>query len=299
MRYCPAAGCDKVAVGSGISCINCSCGNPFCFRCGEESHTPCSCAQLAEWMTKCSNESETANWILANTKKCPNCNTRIEKNQGCNHINCGQCKYEFCWICMGKWSDHGQVTGGYYKCNRFDSGKLPIEVQTEAQKAKRELDRYLHYYQRYHGHDQSLKFASQVIHLLIINATHSLIHDISLQRSAQTERKMVEKQEQEKSSWIDVQYIKQATDQVIECRRVLKYTYVLGYFLTSEKELFEHHQEMLEKNTDKLDELSEQIVEMSDRTEIINLTRVTAKFMESLLESMKFGVVESSAEKSK
>ena len=171
MRYCPAAGCDKVAVGSGISCVQCTCGHPFCFRCGEESHAPCSCDQLAEWMTKCTNESETANWILANTKKCPNCNTRIEKNQGCNHMNCGQCKYEFCWICMGKWSDHGQVTGGYYKCNRYDSGKA-IEGQTEAQKAKRELDRYLHYYQRYHGHDQSLNFASQVIDSFLLLCTH-------------------------------------------------------------------------------------------------------------------------------
>ena len=45
--------------------------------------------------------SETANWILANTKKCPMCNSRIEKNQGCNHMNCKICKHEFCWICMG------------------------------------------------------------------------------------------------------------------------------------------------------------------------------------------------------
>ncbi len=43
-----------------------------------------------------------ANWILANTRKCPNCNTRIEKNQGCNHMTCRLCKHEFCWTCMGE-----------------------------------------------------------------------------------------------------------------------------------------------------------------------------------------------------
>ena len=102
MRYCPAAGCDKVAVGSGITTVRCTCTYPFCFRCGEEAHDPSSCSQLSEWATKCMNESETANWILANTKKCPKCNTRIEKNQGCNHMNCKLCKHEFCWICMGK-----------------------------------------------------------------------------------------------------------------------------------------------------------------------------------------------------
>ena len=41
-----------------------------------------SCQQLELWQEKCQSESETANWILANTKKCPKCSARIEKNQG-------------------------------------------------------------------------------------------------------------------------------------------------------------------------------------------------------------------------
>jgi ariadne-1 len=61
-----------------------------------------------EW--KCKNESKTANWILANTKPCPKCSSRIEKNQGCNHMTCQKCKYEFCWICMGDWTVHGANT---------------------------------------------------------------------------------------------------------------------------------------------------------------------------------------------
>ena len=49
----------------------------------------------------------------------------------------------------------------------------------------------------------------------------------------------------------------QAVEQVIACRRILKYTYVLGFWLSlqddnQERTLFEYHQEMLEKNTERL-----------------------------------------------
>lgn len=273
MKYCPAPRCDKVAIGSGITTVRCSCTYPFCFRCGEEAHDPCSCRQLVEWNEKCMNESETANWILANTRKCPNCMTRIEKNQGCNHMACKLCKHEFCWICMGVWSEHGQSTGGFYKCNRFDAGNINTQVDA-AQKAKAELDRYLHYYQRFHGHDTSLKYASG--------------------QREQAEKRMVEQQESQKSSWIDVQFLKQAAEQVIDCRRVLKYTYVMGFSLidsSPEKQLFEHHQEMLEKNTEKLHEYTEQPLDQLDRPQVVNLTRVTERFMASLLASMTGGVV--------
>jgi ariadne-1 len=33
-------------------------------------------------------------------------------------MTCRSCKHDFCWICMGPWSDHGANTGGYYKCNK-------------------------------------------------------------------------------------------------------------------------------------------------------------------------------------
>lgn len=102
MKYCPSAHCDKIAVGSGITTIKCSCRNPFCFRCGEGAHDPCSCKQLSDWNTKNSNDGETANWLLVNTKPCPKCRSPTEKNEGCNHMTCKSCAHHYCWICLGK-----------------------------------------------------------------------------------------------------------------------------------------------------------------------------------------------------
>lgn len=38
-------------------------------------------------------------WIAKNTSPCPKCAFRIKKNGGCNHGRCGNCSFNFCWIC--------------------------------------------------------------------------------------------------------------------------------------------------------------------------------------------------------
>ena len=147
MAWCPGAGCSNAFVArAAVKTATCSCGTRFCFKCSREAHQPVDCANLGVWLEKCGNESETANWILANTKKCPLCAVRIEKNQGCNHIKCTNkgCRFEFCWTCLGPWTDHGQSTGGYYKCNKFKTSSVEeMAGMGDAAKAKAELDKYL------------------------------------------------------------------------------------------------------------------------------------------------------------
>ena len=184
---------------------------------------------------------------------------------------------------MGPWSEHGATTGGYYKCNKYDpgsseevssssssgKGKGKSKEKTAAQKAKQELDRYLHYYKRYALHEQAGKFANKQRRL--------------------AERRMHELQmTSHDSSWIDVQFLKEATEQLIELRRVLKYTYAYAFYLTdtTAKDLFEYNQAMLESHTEKLAELCETPLAKVDRTEVINFTRVTKKFMSNILESV-------------
>mmetsp|Transcript_10859 Transcript_10859/g.15207 ORF Transcript_10859/g.15207 Transcript_10859/m.15207 type:complete len:523 (-) Transcript_10859:58-1626(-) len=285
-RWCPGRGCERVACASSASAleinpnVHCEdCDTDFCIVCGEEPHAPCSCKELALWNEKCRNESETANWILANTKPCPRCSSRIEKNQGCNHMTCQKCKMEFCWICMGEWNAHGANTGGYYKCNKYDpSGGLNGDVtdQSDAAKAKRELDRYLHYYKRYHAHSEAQAFAKKQLR--------------------ETETRMVLLQESsDNAKWSDVEFLKTANEQLVECRRVLKYTYTFAYYLTDEakamqKERFEHHQEMLEKFTENLSELSEKPLAEMDRTDVVNQTRVVDRFMKNILKYVEDGI---------
>lgn len=72
MRYCPAPNCCNTIKAEHYAArpVQCKCGNIFCFACGSEWHEPISCRLLSLWARKCSDDSETSNWIAANTKVC-------------------------------------------------------------------------------------------------------------------------------------------------------------------------------------------------------------------------------------
>lgn len=322
-RWCPGPGCDRIAAitanNGGFldadSTAKCDkCATCFCLKCGNEPHTPLLCSKLEEWKEKCKNESETANWILANTKPCPNCRTRIEKNNGCNHMTCEQCKHHFCWICNGDWKDHNAETGGYYNCNKFHEKDGAEGDQSDAAKAKRELDRYLHYYKRYHAHAEAQKFA--------------------MKQLKETETRMMQLQDcKHDATWTDVEFMKTANEQLVECRRVLKFTYVFAYYMftpvnslisnasssdknapkakgrvvfnrkaekektevptklpteeekmrLSKKNTFEYHQEMLEKFTEDLSEMVEKSLNEIDRTKIVNQTMAVKVYVQNII----------------
>ena len=81
----------------------------FSFLCGEAYHCPTTCDIIKKWLIKCQDDSESANYITANTKdvslyyvtqytlcvhcnfQCPKCHVCIEKNGGCNHMVSGSC----------------------------------------------------------------------------------------------------------------------------------------------------------------------------------------------------------------
>lgn len=67
-----------------IPTVHCHCGQTFCFGCTEPGdHRPVICKIAKLWKKKCADDSETSNWISANTKECTKCQSTIEKNGGC------------------------------------------------------------------------------------------------------------------------------------------------------------------------------------------------------------------------
>lgn len=228
LRWCPAPDCE-MAVECHISprqlekvvpTVKCGCGHWFCFGCGLAAHQPVICSIVKLWLKKSEDDSETSNWISANTKECPKCSSTIEKSGGCNHMTCRKCRYEFCWMCSGPWSEHGN---NWYHCNRYDE-KAGFEARDSQAKSRASLERYLHYFNRFANHEQSARL------------------DRELYRKI--EKKMEEMQANSDLSWIEVQFLKKAADTLTECRMTLKWTYCMVYYLERNNmtELFEDNQ---------------------------------------------------------
>ncbi|MGH0125375.1 UNVERIFIED_CONTAM: hypothetical protein FKN15_028756 [Acipenser sinensis] len=71
LKWCPAPDCHHVVKVQypDAKPVRCKCGRQFCFNCGENWHDPVKCKWLRKWIKKCDDDSETSNWIAANTKR--------------------------------------------------------------------------------------------------------------------------------------------------------------------------------------------------------------------------------------
>ncbi|XP_029285865.1 E3 ubiquitin-protein ligase RNF14-like [Cottoperca gobio] len=45
-------------------------------------------------------------WVTFNSKNCPHCFCRIQKDRGCNIMTCSQCRQLFCWACLTRLGTH-------------------------------------------------------------------------------------------------------------------------------------------------------------------------------------------------
>jgi len=108
MRFCPGEDCDFVyEISQGkqpeqVICPRSLCGKAFCSAC-RDSHNPAviNCPDWTHIKNMSENEKQkaTTEWIEKNTKPCPQCKERVEKNGGCQYVKCKNCQWLFCWVC--------------------------------------------------------------------------------------------------------------------------------------------------------------------------------------------------------
>lgn len=312
IRWCPAARCERAVrltrPGPGDNdphsfpllpspAVDCGKGHLFCWECLGEAHEPCDCHMWRNWLQKVTEMKpeelagvgeayeDAANclWLLTNSKPCANCKSPIQKNEGCNHMQCAKCKYDFCWICLEEWKKHSSSTGGYYRCTRYEviqqleeqSKEMTVEAEKK-HKSFQELDRFMHYYTRFKNHEHSYKLEQKLL------------------------KTAKEKMEQLSRAFFcregtppDTRFIEDGVSELLKTRRVLKCSYPYGFFLqqgSTQKEIFELMQTDLEM---VVEDLAQKVNRPYLRTpchRIISAARLVQQKRQEFLASVARGV---------
>lgn len=235
------------------------CGEFTCTLCPGEGHLPATCVMMKKWTEKDTAESATSKWFVVNTKACPKCREKIQKNGGCNHMTC-HCHHEWCWVCTKPWSMHGS---SYYKCNYFSADAAADESRATHEKS---LTRYVHYYERYHNHHQSRLGDQQTLSRIKVA--------------------VAELQRERGYSFGEASFLEDTAKTLHMCRTTLRNSYVYAYYLHdgSSKNLFEFNQAQLEYCTEELSRVIEAPPARLDRSAVISTTRQATQRLEKLKE---------------
>ncbi|BFZ21952.1 hypothetical protein BsWGS_24991 [Bradybaena similaris] len=278
--------------------VDCGVGHYFCWECLEESHEPCSCENWSRWFQKINEvkpetldgtEQETelaANclWLVTNSKPCPNCKSPIQKNEGCNHMKCSKCKYDFCWVCLEQWKRHNSSTGGYFKCNRYEVLKKVEEqsaqMVSEAEVKNRnmqELNRFVHYYTRFKNHENSYKLEEPL-----------------LQTVKEKMMKLAEAVTDNATARVETRFVEDAVQQLLKARRVLKCSYVYGFYLDGpgyKKIVFEFMQTELEECTEILSQMVNRLYLRTPRRKIMEQAHIVQRKRLEFIMAISKGLV--------
>lgn len=231
MKWCPNAACQNAILLESYSLpqlyesVRCSCGFWFCFICQKISHDPVSCEMLIKWATVKAEDLEAQKWILMNTKQCAKCLANIEKNGGCMHMSCSKCRYEFCWVCMKPWTQS-------HNCPRNETIR-PSERSD------------LKYVRRFIGYSSKHDIMKQSYDL-----------DKEKYKTKMAPGTKLELEEQ----WIKIDFVSQAVENLLQCRRILMHSYVFSYFMTTidnQMYIFEENLTYLEQSTENLSHILE------------------------------------------
>lgn len=102
------------------------CAAEYCAQCLFPHAWNVSCTEAALASDKNAAEKASEQWELSNTKPCPKCKAKIEKNGGCKHMKCGTCKFDFCWNCLQEWRPETHFD--YYHCANREVSPLQPRV---------------------------------------------------------------------------------------------------------------------------------------------------------------------------
>lgn len=115
-----------------------------------------------------------------------------------------RCGFQFCWMCLADDQDYKHTRDGR-PCNKFVEG----DTSREQAVVRANLARYAHFFERFKSHETAQQLSTA---------------------SLPEVQALMEKFNGELGAHGDLSFLEDATRQVVECRRVLKWSYAHGFF---------------------------------------------------------------------
>lgn len=101
IKNCPTPTCAYAGFASPLTTQK-SFSCEACGSCWTEAQSNWLVKRIRTWR----EDNLSKLWKAYFCMTCPSCNICIEKDQGCKHMSCFQCGFEFCWLCKGNWKTH-------------------------------------------------------------------------------------------------------------------------------------------------------------------------------------------------
>ena len=117
VKFCPIPDCDSYVRRSNEKekYVTCENGHNFCFICNKNWHGKKLCSEQIDKDFKKWKKDKIV-------KRCPKCRMWTEKNHGCNHMTCAECKHQWCWLCMRDYQPgHYDLGGGCFNLQFSES----------------------------------------------------------------------------------------------------------------------------------------------------------------------------------
>jgi hypothetical protein len=102
LQHCPTPDCPSVyrptEDGTAFTCHTCL--TTICTTCNVRWHEGMACAEWKEFHADVGMEALRRYKEEHDVRDCPKCKAGIEKDAGCMHMQCENCKVHICWFCM-------------------------------------------------------------------------------------------------------------------------------------------------------------------------------------------------------
>ncbi|KAG0949902.1 hypothetical protein G6F57_005744 [Rhizopus arrhizus] len=104
--------------------------NSTLVECGYEAHINRTCEENMNYLIYSNKDHDliqTLTWALENSQRCPSCSIMINRDEGCNKVDCTFCGFTFCWECKSVWSNRC----GFFDCVNVQNPRTADRFQRQ------------------------------------------------------------------------------------------------------------------------------------------------------------------------